>query len=453
MNGTVSHLDLSPPYSVEAEQSILGGLMLDNQAWDLIADRLQADDFFKTEHRLIFRAIANLALSNQPFDVVTIADTIADPAQIGGLAYLGELARNIPSVANIEQYAKIVANRAHLRRLMSLGFRCAREASDAQSQAEEVQESIEQQLFALSEYRHASEFVAITQRLESIVDQIDDRFNGNASVTGVPSGLTDLDALTAGFQPGDLIIIGARPSMGKTSLALGFIEAAIQHQGNASVQMYSLEMPADALIYRLIAILGHMDLSRLLKGNLDDDDWPRLTAAIGKINGWGERLVIDDCAGLTPVALRAKARRAARRFGRPALILIDYLQLMRCPGQENRANEISEISRALKALAKEMNCPVIALSQLNRELERRPNKRPINADLRDSGAIEQDADVILFVYRDEVYHPETEFKGVAELIIGKHRNGPTGTVRTAFIPAQTRFANLSADSVWQGVQP
>ncbi|SFY07807.1 replicative DNA helicase [Azotobacter vinelandii] len=441
----MNHLDLSPPHSVEAEQSILGGLMLDNNAWDLIADSLQAEDFFRQEHRTIFKAISALAERNAPFDVVTLYDALETPETAGGLAYLGELAKNVPSVANLEQYARIVANRAHLRRLMSLGFQCAREASDAQSEAESVQESIEQQLFALSERRHVSEFVPIIDRLRALVEQIDERFNGNATVTGVPSGLTDLDTLTAGFQPGDLIILGARPSMGKTSLALSFIEAAIQHQDTASVQVFSLEMPADALLYRLLAILGRMDLGRLLRGNLEDDDWPRLTAAIGRIQGWGERLVIDDCAGatLSPSALRAKARRAARRFGRPALIIVDYLQLMRCPGQENRANEISEISRSLKALAKEMNCPVIALSQLNRELERRPNKRPINADLRDSGAIEQDADVILFVYRDEVYHPETEFKGVAELIIGKHRNGPTGTVRTAFIPQQTRFANLS----------
>lgn len=445
------HLDLSPPHSVEAEQGVLGGLMLDNNAWDLIGDLLLAEDFFRHEHKVIFQAIADLASKGQPFDIVTVGEALAEPAEVGGLAYLGELAKNIPSVANIEHYARIVRNRSHLRRLMSLGYLCSREASDQQADAFEVQESVEQKLFALGQDRSASEFIDLTQCISNVIEKIDEHFNGNVAVTGVASGLSDLDELTAGFQPADLIILGARPSMGKTSLALNFVDTALQSNPQATVQVYSLEMPAEALIYRLMAILGHLDLGKLLKGHLDDDDWPRLTAAVARMHGYGDRLVIDDSSGLTPAAIRAKARRAARRFGKPALILVDYLQLMRCPGQENRANEISEISRALKALAKEMNCPVVALSQLNRDLERRPNKRPINADLRDSGAIEQDADVIMFVYRDEVYHPETKFKGIAEIIIGKHRNGPTGTVRTAFIPHQTRFANLSANSNWQGV--
>lgn len=445
------HLDLSPPHSVEAEQGVLGGLMLDNDTWDLIGDQLLAEDFFRHEHKMIFQAVAGLAAKGHPFDIVTLGEALAEPAEVGGLPYLVELAKNTPSVANIEHYANIVRNRSHLRRLMSLGYLCSREASDQQADAFEVQESVEQKLFALGQDRSASEFINLTQCITNVIEKIDEHFNGNVTVTGVPSGLGDLDELTAGFQPADLIILGARPSMGKTSLALNFVDTALQNKPQETVQVYSLEMPAEALIYRLMAILGHLDLGKLLKGRLDDDDWPRLTAAVARMHGYGDRLVIDDSSGLTPTAIRAKARRAARRFGKPALILVDYLQLMRCPGQENRANEISEISRALKALAKEMNCPVVALSQLNRDLERRPNKRPINADLRDSGAIEQDADVIMFVYRDEVYHPETEFKGIAEIIIGKHRNGPTGTVRTAFIPHQTRFANLSANSDWQGV--
>ncbi|SDG73787.1 replicative DNA helicase [Pseudomonas benzenivorans] len=447
----MTYLDLSPPHSVEAEQGVLGGLMLDNNTWDLLADQLVAGDFFRHDHKLIFKAIAALAEKTMPFDLVTVSESMEDLAAAGGLAYLAELAKNTPSVANIEHYAGIVRNRAHLRRLMSLGFQCSRVAADNQANAGDVQESIEQQLFALGQDRRASEFVDLTQCISNVIEKIDEHFNGNVPVTGVASGLGDLDELTAGFQPADLIILGARPSMGKTSLALNFVDTALQSKPQETVQVYSLEMPAEALIYRLMAILGHLDLGKLLKGRLDDDDWPRLTAAVARMHGYGDRLVIDDSSGLTPTAIRAKARRAARRFGKPALILVDYLQLMRCPGQENRANEISEISRALKALAKEMNCPVVALSQLNRDLERRPNKRPINADLRDSGAIEQDADVIMFVYRDEVYHPDTEFKGIAEIIIGKHRNGPTGTVRTAFIPHQTRFANLSANSDWQGV--
>ncbi len=446
----MNHLDLSPPHSVEAEQGVLGGLLLDNNTWDLVADRLDAEDFYRRDHRLLFKTIETLASQSKPFDIVTVHDALEVPDEAGGLAYLGELAKNTPSVANIEHYAFIVRNRSQLRQLMSLGYQCSREATDPLANATDVQESIEQQLFALGEGKKASEFVNINQCLTTVVEQIDEHFNGNVTVTGVPSGLDDLDDMTSGFQEADLIILGARPSMGKTSLALNFVDTALQAMLERTVQVFSMEMPAKALLYRLMAILGHIDLGKLLKGKLDDDDWPKLTAAVSRINSYGERLVIDDSSNLTPAAIRAKSRRAARRFGHPSLILIDYLQLMRCPGQENRANEISAISQALKALAKEMNCPVIALSQLNRELERRPNKRPINADLRDSGAIEQDADVIMFVYRDEVYHAQTEHKGIAEIIIGKARNGPTGTVRTAFIPHQTRFANLSANSGWQG---
>ena len=446
----MNHLDLSPPYSIEAEQGVLGGLLLDNTTWDLLADRLDAVDFFRHEHRLIFQTMAALASKSIPFDVVTVLDALETPEDAGGLAYLGELAHNTPSVANIEHYASIVRNRSQLRQLMSLGYQCSREATDPQANATEVQESIEQQLFALGGGKRAAEFVNLNQCLMNVVDQIDEHFNGNVSVTGVASGIDELDALTSGFQDADLIILGARPSMGKTAFALNCVDSALQAKLERTVQVFSLEMPAKALIYRLMAILGHIDLSKLLKGKLDDEDWPKLVAAVARINSYGERLVIDDTSALTPTALRAKSRRAARRFGHPSLILVDYLQLMRCPGQENRVNEISAISQALKALAKEMNCPVIALSQLNRELERRPNKRPINADLRDSGAIEQDADLIMFIYRDEYYHPETEQPGIAEIIIGKARNGPVGAVRTAFIPHQTRFANLSANSVWQG---
>lgn len=448
----MNHLDLSPPYSVEAEQGVLGGLLLDNNTWDLVADKLDASDFFRHDHRLLFRTMASLADKSIPFDIVTVHNALEEPDEAGGLGYLGELAKNTPSVANIEHYASIVRNRSRLRQLMSLGYQCSREATDPLASAEDVQESIEQQLFALGEGKSATEFININQCLTNVVEQIDEHFNGNITVTGLPSGLEDLDDLTSGFQEADLIILGARPSMGKTSLALNFIDTALQAKLDRTVQVFSMEMPAKALMYRLMGILGHIDLGRLLKGKLDDDDWPKLTAAVSRINGYGERLVIDDSSALTPAVIRAKSRRAARRFGHPSLILIDYLQLMRCPGQENRANEISAISQSLKALAKEMNCPVVALSQLNRELERRQNKRPINADLRDSGAIEQDADLIMFVYRDEVYHPQSEHKGIAEIILGKARNGPTGTVRTAFIANQTRFANLSPNAGWQGAQ-
>ncbi|MBI6700233.1 replicative DNA helicase [Pseudomonas syringae] len=445
----ISHM--SPPHSVEAEQAVLGGLMLDNESWDLIADRIKADDFYRAEHRLIFQSIAALAESNRPFDVVTVSDSIAAIDAAGGLAYLSELAKNTPSVANIKAYADTVSNRAHLRRLISHGYACTREASDPQADAAVVQDVIEQQLFALGQGRQTSDFVDVNQMLLQVVDKIDLRFNAGESVVGVPTGLSDLDELTGGLQPADLILLAARPSMGKTSLALNFVDPALQKNPDATVQIYSLETPAEAMLFRLLSILGRLNLEKLMRGQLEDEDWPKLQLAVAKVNAYGDRLVIDDQSELTPSALRARARRGARRFGKPALIMIDYLQMMKCPGTENRANEISEISRSLKALAKEFDCPVVALSQLNRELERRPNKRPINADLRDSGALEQDADLILFVYRDEVYNANTEHKGVAELILGKHRNGSLGTVRTAFIPQHTRFENLSA-AAWQGAR-
>ncbi|EKB4875749.1 replicative DNA helicase [Pseudomonas aeruginosa] len=444
----MSVLELTPPHSVEAEQGVLGGLMLDNAAWDIVGDQLQKEDFFRHEHRLIFTAISELAAKDAPFDVVTVSEAIEDLPEAGGLAYLGQLADNTPSVANIEAYAQIVRDRAHLRQLMSLGHHCTRTASNHQANPSEVQEEIEQKLFALGQDQHKSDFVDINKGLAKIVDTIDYRFNNNVTVTGVPTGLKDLDELSGGLQKSDLIIVGARPSMGKTSFALNLIDAALQSDQQKSVQVYSMEMPAEQLLFRLAALLGHLDLGKLMKGQLQEEDWPRLSLAIQRINDYGSRLVINDQSNLTPTELRAKVRRAARKYGHPVLILVDYLQLMRCPGLENRATEISEISRSLKALAKEMDCPVVALSQLNRGLENRPNKRPNSADLRESGAIEQDADVIMFVYRDEVYHPNTEAKGIAEIIIGKYRNGPIGTVHTAFIANQTRFADLAP--TWQG---
>jgi replicative DNA helicase len=433
---------ITPPHSIEAEQGVLGGLMLDNSTWDLIADDLAMEDFYTSAHRLIFQSIQSLATTNAPFDVITIAESLASADGVGGLAYLSELAKNTPSVANIEAYARIVRERSHLRQLITLGYECSRSASAEKAQSQEVQEEVEQKLFALGQGKTPNSFVDVKFALMNVLDQVDYHFNHASGITGVPSGLIDLDEKTGGFQDADLIIVAARPSMGKTSLALSLVDTVLGQDTGSSVQIYSLEMPANALMYRLLAILGQMDVARLMRGQLDDDDWARLSMAVAKINQYGERLVIDDSSGLSPTALRARARRAARRFGKPRLILVDYLQLMQCPGKENRNLEIAAISSGLKALAKEFSCPVIALSQLNRSLENRPNKRPHNGDLRESGALEQDADLTLFIYRDEVYNADTQDKGIAELIIGKHRNGPTGVVRTAFIPNQTRFANL-----------
>jgi replicative DNA helicase len=437
-------LDLVPPHSIEAEQGVLGGLMLDNSTWDLVADTLSAQDFFRRDHRVIYQAIQSLAIVDQPFDVVTLANSIPEISQAGGLGYLADLAKNTPSVANISAYAAIVRERAHLRQLILLGHEASRSASEPQAKSVEVQEEFEQKLFALGQGHAPNRFIDVNETLMKVLEQVDYNFNHGNGVTGIPSGLVDLDQKTGGFQDADLVIVAARPSMGKTSLALNIVDAVLAQDPANTVQIYSLEMPALALLYRMIAILGQLDVAHLMRGELGDEDWPKLSAGVAKINQYGERLVIDDSSGLTPTALRARVRRATRRYGKPRLIMVDYLQLMQCPGKENRNLEIGAISAGLKAIAKEFNCPVIALSQLNRSLENRANKRPHNGDLRESGALEQDADLTLFIYRDEVYHPESMDQGIAELIIGKHRNGPTGVVRTAFIPAQTRFANLDA---------
>ncbi|WP_397453182.1 replicative DNA helicase [Pseudomonas sp. NA-150] len=436
--------DLMPPHSIEAEQGVIGGLMLDNQAWELIADTLAPADFFKREHRLIYQAIEALATNDSPFDVVTVAETLAEVEEVGGLAYLSELAKNIPSVANIGAYADIVRERAHLRHLIMLGHECSRSASAPQAKSVDVQDSFEQKLFALGQGQTPNTFVDVNDALMKVLEQVDYNFNYGTGVTGVPSGLTALDEKTGGFQDADLVIVAARPSMGKTSFALNVVDTVLQQDQGNTVQIYSLEMPAQALMYRMLAILGKLDVADLMRGKLEDEDWPKLTAAVAKINSYRDRLIVDDSSGLTPSALRSRVRRAARRYGKPRLIMIDYLQLMQCSGKENRNLEIAAISAALKAIAKEFDCPVMALSQLNRSLENRADKRPHNGDLRESGALEQDADLILFIYRDEVYHPDTADQGIAELILGKHRNGPTGVVRTAFIPAHTRFADLDA---------
>ncbi|HEX8592770.1 MAG TPA: replicative DNA helicase [Pseudomonas sp.] len=439
-----------PPHSLEAEQAILGGLMLDNKTWHLIADQIRAEDFYRNDHRMIFKAIADLADRSEPFDIITISEALEGTPGSGGLGYICELAKNTPSVANIEAYARVVADRGHLRRLISIGHDQIRIASQPSANAQETHEQCEQALFALGQRSSKVEFRPIADVLSKVIDQIDHNFNSGEALTGLPSDLPDLDEVTAGFQPSDLIIVAGRPSMGKTALALNWVAPALRARPQHSVQIYSLEMPADKLVYRLLAGMGRIDLGRLLKGQLEDEDWSKLSTAVAKLQQFTDRLMIDDTASISPADLRARARRAAKKYGPPALILVDYLQLMRCPGMENRTLEIGEISRSLKALAKEHNCPVVALSQLNRELERRPNKRPVNADLRESGAIEQDADLIMFVYRDEVYHPESELQGIAELIIGKHRNGPIGTVRTAFIAQETRFAPLAPTTFASG---
>ena len=439
-----------PPHSIEAEQSVIGGLMLDNNALERVVDQVSGRDFYRHDHRLLFEAILALAERNQPFDVVTLSEQMDKEgllAQVGGLAYLGELARNTPSVANIKAYAQIIRERATLRQLISISNEIADSAYIPQGRTgEEILDEAERKIFAIAEARPKTGGpVGINEILVKAVDRIDTLFNSGAGLTGISSGFTDLDDKTNGLQPADLIIVAGRPSMGKTTFAMNLVENAVMRSDKA-VLVYSLEMPSESLVMRMLSSLGRIDQTKVRSGKLDDEDWPRLTSAVNLLNE--RKLFIDDTAGISPSEMRARTRRLAREHGEIGLIMVDYLQLMQIPGSsgESRTNEISEISRSLKALAKEFNCPVVALSQLNRSLEQRPNKRPVNSDLRESGAIEQDADVIMFVYRDEVYHPETEHKGVAEIIIGKQRNGPIGTVRLAFIGKYTRFDNLAPGS-------
>lgn len=435
-----------PPHSVEAEQSVLGGLVLDNSAWERISDQLIDRDFYRHDHRLIYRAIYTLAERNEPFDVVTLAEFLEKDgslAQAGGLAYLGELAANTPSVANISAYAKIVRERATLRQLISVSNEIADSAYYPKGrEGDQILDEAERKIFQIAEARPKSGGpIALNQLLASTVDTIDMLYNSDSQITGLSTGFTDLDEKTSGLQPSDLVIVAGRPSMGKTTFAMNLVENALM-KSDKTILVFSLEMPAESLVMRMISSLGRIEQGRVRTGKLDDEDWSRLTSTVALLQS--RKLYIDDTAGISPTEMRARARRVAREQGEIGLIMVDYLQLMQLGGSsENRVNEISEISRSLKALAKEFNCPVVALSQLNRSLEQRPNKRPVNSDLRESGAIEQDADVIMFVYRDEVYHPETEHKGIAEIIIGKQRNGPIGTTRLMFHGRYTRFDNLA----------
>lgn len=439
-----------PPHSIEAEQAIIGGLMLDNAAWDHIVDKVSMKDFYRNDHQMIFNAIANLIQSNKPADVITVSETLSQInvlQDIGGLAYLGELAKNTPSAANIGAYADIVRERSLLRTLITVGTQITESAFNPEGKASaEILDSAEQKVFDISEQgMRGNGPQNIRQVVAKTLDNIEKRFGDNNPITGIPSGFHDLDKLTCGLQAGDLIIIAGRPSMGKTSLAMNIAEhAAIRSQ--KAVLVFSMEMPAESLATRMLSSLGRIDQSRLRTGRLQEEDWTRLTSAVGLLSE--ANLYIDESPSLTPMDLRARARRVARERNL-GLIVIDYLQLMRVTSPtENRTAEISEISRSLKALAKELNVPVIALSQLNRSLEQRPNKRPVMSDLRESGAIEQDADIIAFVYRDEVYHEDSPDKGIAEIIIGKHRNGPIGILRLTFLGQYTRFENFASPNAF-----
>jgi replicative DNA helicase len=449
-----------PPHSIEAEQAVLGGLMLDNESWDKVADRVAEQDFYRREHQLIFRAVAHLASLNKPFDVVTLSDELKADGEldaIGGLSYLAALAEETPSAANITAYADIVREKSVLRQLIRVGTEIADSGFQPEGRgSSELLDAAESKVFRIAEQdaRGRKGFHNIRDLLNLAVDRIDTLFHQDSHITGLETGFDDLDEMTAGLQPGDLIIVAGRPSMGKTTFSMNIAEhvaytAARQKDMTKAVAVFSMEMPADSLAMRMMSSLGRIDQHKVRTGKLDDDDWPRLTSAVNMLAE--TPLYIDDTPALSPTEVRARARRIMREAGGLALIVIDYLQLMQVPGNsENRTNEISEISRALKALAKELNVPVIALSQLNRSLEQRPNKRPVMSDLRESGAIEQDADVIIFIYRDEVYNEDSPDKGVAEIIIGKQRNGPIGTVRLTFLGQFTRFENFAPEYQSEG---
>jgi replicative DNA helicase len=440
-----------PPHSIEAEQSVLGGLLLDNAAFDKIADLVGENDFYRDEHKRIYRQIRTLLERSKPVDVVTVAEALdlaGEGSETGGLAYLGELAANTPSAANIRRYAEIVRERAVLRQLVTAGDEIAGSALNPLGRdPKQLLDEAEAKVFAIAEsgFRHQTGFQHINPLLTQVVERIQELHdNENPSdITGVPTGYHDLDAKTSGLQPGDLLIVAGRPSMGKTSFALNMGEHVAIEVG-LPVAVFSMEMGGAQLAMRMLSSVGKLDAHRVRTGRLNDDEWSRLSFALGKMHE--APLYIDETPALNPIDLRARARRLHRQCGKLGLIIIDYLQLMSSAsagGGENRATEISEISRSLKGLAKELAVPVIALSQLNRSLEQRPNKRPVMSDLRESGAIEQDADVIMFIYRDEVYNPDSPDKGSAEIIIGKQRNGPIGMVRLAFLGQYTRFENYA----------
>jgi replicative DNA helicase len=436
-----------PPHSIQAEQSVLGGLLLDNQTWDSVADKVVENDFYRRDHRLIFRSIAQLAEKQDPFDVVTLSEileTTGELQDVGGLAYLSMLARDTPSAANIVAYANIVRDRSVLRQLIHVGTEISDSAFTTEGrETADLLENAERKVFEIAEQRQRGQggFHSIKSLLAKAVDKIETLYELDGDITGASTGFTDLDEKTSGLQPSDLIIVAGRPSMGKTTIAMNMAENVALKSG-MPVAVFSMEMPGEALAMRMMSSLGRIDQHKVRTGKLDDDDWPRLTSAINLLAE--TKMFIDDTPALTPTEVRSRARRLTREHGQLGLIVLDYLQLMQSPSSgDNRVQQISDISRGLKALAKELNVPVIALSQLNRNLEQRPNKRPVMSDLRESGAIEQDADLIIFVYRDEVYHEDSPDKGIAEVIIGKQRNGPLGTVRLTFLGQYTRFENFA----------
>ena len=445
---SISKLRL-PPHSLEAEQSLLGGLLIDNEALDKVADLVSVKDFYRQDHRIIYQHIHLLIERSQPADIVTVGESLESNSElntVGGLEYLGLLAESTPTAANIRGYAQIIRERSIMRNLVEVGTDIVDNALSPQGRdAQQLLDESESKIFQIAEAGKNDRigFTDIKELLPQVAERIDQLFQRDnpSDVTGIPTGYKDLDMMTSGLQPGDLIIIAGRPSMGKTSLALNMCEYVSVDNGLPTA-VFSMEMASTQLVSRLIGSVGKLNQHKMRTGQLDDNDWEKLSYALGQLNE--APIFIDEGSALNPYEVRARARRLHKQCGRLGLIVIDYLQLMGSAGStENRATEISEISRSLKALAKELNVPVIALSQLNRSVEQRPDKRPVMSDLRESGAIEQDADVIMFIYRDEVYNPETPDKGIAEIILAKQRNGPVGRVKLTFLGEYTKFENYA----------
>ncbi|MFT6421035.1 MAG: replicative DNA helicase [Porticoccus sp.] len=441
-------LEQQLPHSIEAEQAVLGGLMLSNSGFDAVASLISDKDFFASDHQLIFQTMGQLNAEQKPLDIITLSEALQNNRQldqIGGSSYLVELSNNTPSSANINAYAQIVLERSIIRQLITAASDIVKKGYNPLGwDSNKLLAEAEKRLVAIIESRpNQGGFLSVNELLKEVVERIDQLFNSDADITGLSTGFADLDEKTSGWQPSDLVIVAGRPSMGKTSFAMNMAEHAVLHQ-EKPVLVFSMEMPASQLIMRMMSSLGKIDQTKLRAGNLSEDDWPRLSSAASRLKD--RPLFIDDTPGITPMELRNRIRQVTREHGQPGMVLVDYLQLMSgSVATENRTNEISQISRELKNIAREFNCPVIALSQLSRNLENRPNKRPINSDLRESGAIEQDADVVVFIYRDEVYNEESPDKGVAEIIIGKQRNGPIGTCKLTFLGKYTRFENLARD--------
>ena len=438
-----------PPHSIEAESSVLGGLLLDNAAWDRVGDLLVDGDFYRHEHQLVYASIGALVNASKPADVITVFEHLQNQGQaeaVGGLAYLNSLAQYVPSASNIRRYAEIVRERSILRKLVTASDDIATAAFNPKGRAvDKILDEAEQKIFNIGEEgsRMKQGFQSMDTLVVQLLDRVQEMADNPNDITGVPTGFHDLDRMTSGLQPGDLVVLAARPSMGKTAFAINIAEHVALNEG-LPVAVFSMEMGAAQLAVRIVGSIGRVDQGHLRTGKLTDEEWPRLTEAIERLRTVS--LHIDETPGLTPSELRANARRLARQCGKLGLIVVDYLQLMSGSGGsdgDNRATELGEISRGLKMLAKELQCPVIALSQLNRGVEQRTDKRPMMSDLRESGAIEQDADIIMFIYRDDYYNKDSKDPGVAEIIIGKQRNGPTGTVRLAFLKPLTRFESLA----------